>query len=182
MNQEQWKEIVGLPGFYVSNFGRVRSPRGVYSPFRLNTGYLQIKIRRKAYAVHRLVAGAFCAGWFDGAVVNHKNGSRDDNRAENLEWVSHSYNLRHAYSHLGKEVWSKGRFSKDHNSSKAVVSRCMKTGVEKLYWCGLDAVREGGFDSSAISRCCNGIWKHHKGFQWRFASTEDVRREQRSGS
>ena len=168
MNHEEWKEIDGTPGYFVSNTGKVRHPKGLFKPWKLNTGYLQIKIKRKAYAVHRLVAFAFCPGWFDGAVVNHKNGMRDDNRQENLEWVSHSQNLRHAFTDLGKKGYLKGRFSGEHNTSKPVIATCLSTGKETHYESAMDAARIG-FDSGSISHCCYGRYRSHKGFAWRFA-------------
>lgn len=168
MSVEAWKEIPEAPGHFVSSLGRVKSPSVMYQPWKLCTGYLQIKIKRKAYSVHRLVARAFCDGWFEGAVVNHKNGVRDDNRAVNLEWTTASQNIRHGYRVLGAIPPHKGKFSGEHNTSKAVVATCIKTGREVYYEAAMDAVRVG-FDSSSISRCCHGEYKHHKGFTWRFA-------------
>jgi hypothetical protein len=53
--------------------------------------------------VHRLVAAAFIDG--DTALqVNHKNGKRNDNRVENLEWLSCSDNHRHSYQSLQRKV------------------------------------------------------------------------------
>ena len=47
--------------------------------------------------VHRLVADAFIPNKLLKPQINHKNGVRDDNRLENLEWVTASENVRHAY-------------------------------------------------------------------------------------
>ncbi|WP_275553666.1 NUMOD4 motif-containing HNH endonuclease [Mixta sp. Marseille-Q2659] len=116
---EIWKAIDISPDYEVSNYGRFRSKdrkdikrpyerwiKGkIMTPFiSKGTGYLQVKINRKNYNLHRLVATAFCDGSAPSLVVNHKNGIRTDNRAENLEWVTHSENIRHAFRELGKRV------------------------------------------------------------------------------
>ncbi len=186
---EVWVDIEGIPFYQVSNKGNFRSiTREVtvtstrkrpykkiingtsLKPFKCkSTGYLQIKVYGKKYSAHRIVAKAFCTGFCDSLVVNHKNGQRDDNRAENLEWVSHSENSKHGYKQNGRIPISLGKFSGDHPASKAVISTDMKTGEEVYYEAAMDAVREG-FDSSSISRCCNGESSYHKGRFWRFAN------------
>lgn len=121
---EIWKEVVNVKHeshkgmLEVSNLARVRSAsRSIYiqrgkgfisnvapkviSQCVANNGYLEVAIRvggiRKKYAVHRLVALAFCDGWEEGLTVNHINGIKTDNRPENLEWVSISRNSQHQW-------------------------------------------------------------------------------------
>ncbi|MFT4271832.1 MAG: NUMOD4 motif-containing HNH endonuclease [Pantoea sp.] len=183
--QEIWKELDFNKRYMISNLGRVKTLDGYDSASRVikgqqikpfivkNTGYLQVKISGKKYSVHRLIALAFCDGYSPELVVNHKNGVRDDNRAENLEWVTHSENLRHAYRELGKRGRCLGKFSSEHHVSRRVISTDLKTGEQRAYLSGMDAVREG-FDSSSICRCCYGKYRHHKGKAWRFATDADT--------
>jgi hypothetical protein len=56
----------------------------------------------KNFLIHRLIAIAFIPNPFDLPEVNHINGKRDDNRIENLEWISRKDNNRHAVEVLGK--------------------------------------------------------------------------------
>lgn len=92
--------IPDMPWLFVTRDGEVLR-NGISQTLRRNRGgYLRIRAMvdgaYREHAVHRLVAKMFCAGFFPGAVVNHKNGIRHDNRAENLEWCTQVHNSRHA--------------------------------------------------------------------------------------
>lgn len=124
----RWAAIDGFPGYEVSDTGLVRSldrigtrqhPTAglverrlkgkILSPGRCSNGYLTISFRprTKFHLVHRLVAVAFLPG--DNELqVNHKNGIRNDNRVENLEWVTCSENHLHSYRELPrkKHIWT----------------------------------------------------------------------------
>jgi NUMOD4 motif/HNH endonuclease len=118
--EEQWRPIAGFEGMYsVSDMGRVRSeartcvtphyPTGrtykskVLEPYDNQYGYLYVSLPvdagKKKFRIHRLVAMAFLPNSDPrfGLDVNHKNGIRHDNRAENLEWATRSENLTHGY-------------------------------------------------------------------------------------
>ena len=65
-------------------------------------GYMQIQItrddgKRKLMSVHRLVALTFIPKVKGKDYINHKNGIKNDNRVENLEWCTASENTKHSF-------------------------------------------------------------------------------------
>src|SRR3990167_11158931 len=104
--REEWRTIDGWP-HEVSSLGRVRRglsgstcPGRLVQPIR---EYVRVSLRRDrrqtAHPVHRLVADAFLGSRPPGHQINHKNGNKTDNRAENLEWVTRNENQLHAVDH-----------------------------------------------------------------------------------
>lgn len=120
--KEVFKDVVGFEGEYqISNFGRVKTlkPRSeVYIKPSNRNGYLRVGLRKnnKRYSksVHRLVGEAFIGVPKKGMQINHKNGIKDDNRVCNLEWVTHSENIRHAFR---TKLLVRPKGEKNHNAT-----------------------------------------------------------------
>lgn len=115
LTNEDWKPIKGYENYYISNMGRVKSFAKKYNSFYLlkptknnKNGYMYISLykdkKRINYNLARLVGHAFCEGFSDiKNTINHKDGNKDNNTSENLEWLSQSENLKHSYKDLNRQ-------------------------------------------------------------------------------
>ena len=95
------QDVKGCEGLYaVSNDGQVWShiSNKWLKPSTTSNGYASVRLKGKTQNVHRLIAEAFCNKSKGCDQVNHINGDKLDNRAENLEWVTMSQNHKHAFA------------------------------------------------------------------------------------
>lgn len=100
---EIWKDFITSNGYYqISNKGNIRFVlfnKGAiigYNPVNQYNcqGYKLASLGGKQYRVHRLVAELFIPNPDNKPEVDHINGIKDDNRVENLRWVTRSENMR----------------------------------------------------------------------------------------
>lgn len=62
-----------------------------------HSGYIYLRVNIKKYALHRLVALTFIENPENKPFVNHIDGNKLNNKAENLEWLTCSENNLHAH-------------------------------------------------------------------------------------
>lgn len=64
--------------------------------YKRGNGYLSVDLFGKNQQIHRLVATTFCDKRPEANEVNHKDGNKTNNCADNLEWVTRQENQDHA--------------------------------------------------------------------------------------
>lgn len=119
--KEEWKPINGYEGIYlISNFGRVKSlgrincpqKRGgadrdkILSPRNDKLGYSRVLLysltgKKKQFKTHRLVAMHFIPNPNNYPLVNHIDENPANNYVNNLEWCTHSYNIKYSIERSG---------------------------------------------------------------------------------
>lgn len=98
----RYADIPGYEGRYqISSNGKVHSANGIRATYISNSGYERISLwmngKGQKVSVHRLVASAFVPNPNNYTLVNHKDGNKLNNNADNLEWCDASRNMKHAY-------------------------------------------------------------------------------------
>lgn len=156
--------IKGFEGLYeVSNVGLVRSVRsGRILKQRLNrNGYCQVDLckdgAQKTFRVHRLVAQAFIPNPNNLPEVNHKDECKTNNRIDNLEWCSSSYNKNYGT-----------RNERIAKANSMVVEQLDDNGIVlATYPSTMQIERVLGFLNGAISLACRKGLKRY-GYYWRY--------------
>lgn len=99
------RDIVGYEGLYEFdeelNVYNKKTGKSM-KPYLDKDGYAIINLKQKHRKVHRLIAITFIPNPDNKPEVNHINGIRNDNRIENLQWVTRTENNRHSWT-LGNQ-------------------------------------------------------------------------------
>ena len=173
--EEIWKDIKDFEGLYkVSNLGNVKSSerrvKNGKNTFRTQkerlvklkpnlerNGYVYCMLYKdnKAYSkqVHRLVALAFIQNPDNLPQVNHKDGNKENNSIDNLEWVTDIQNKKHA--------WKTGLANAEHRKQKI---KCIQTGevFESVVKCS----EIMNIDRSSIFKQLKGEKEYVKGYSF----------------
>ncbi len=168
---EIWKKIVNCDGYMISNYGRVKS----YSrKSKSNTllkekiligniskGYIKYKLyidgKKRNLSQHRLIAIHFIPNPENKPFINHINGVRNDNRIENLEWCTHSENIKHSFDVLNRKI--QNHIGVLNLNGKKVAQYNLNGYLIETFMSFKDAERKLKISASDISSCANGFYE-----------------------
>lgn len=155
-----WKDIPDYPNYEVSDKGDVRNKkrRKILKP-SLTKGYHRVVLCDhnvcRPKTVHRLVAEVFHEGDHEGLMVNHIDGNKLNNCTDNLEWVTASENLKHAY---------------DHNLRSAPCPNPRKVKIietGEIFDTASSCARHINGTKQHVCECMNGSRQTHKGYHFK---------------
>lgn len=177
---EEYKKIDGYDNYLVSNLGNVKSI--MFGKERLlkftcnakTNGYRFVNLYQnkkvKNIKVHRLVAKAFIINPENKPCVNHKDGNKLNNNANNLEWNTYSENTIHTFKVLGHQANKNmlGRTGKLNPCSIKINQYTLDNIFIKTWDSTADVERELNISRSNINCVLKNRTKTAGGFIWKY--------------
>ena len=158
--------------YYVSDTGKVYSNKtGKMKELKQEqhkSGYLYVNVyiqgKRKHVRVHRLIAETFLNNPNNYPVINHKNGIKNDNNINNLEWCDMSYNTKDAYN----QGFAKNDKSFNDSQSLSCIAIRLKDNKKFIVGSCREASKKLNISVSTITRQIKGITKIDYRLKYKF--------------
>ena len=166
-----------IPDMMVSNHGRIQYASQYHSHITRGTakgaGYLYVHRSSQTFLVHRVVAATFLGQPVPANLqVNHIDGNRGNNTLQNLEYVTRSQNILHAYSLERREKRGSG--------GKAVQGR--EIVGSKSNWQVFRSINAAALSTGVrpeiISKICRGHRADARGWEFRLLEEETLPNEE----
>lgn len=169
---EIWKDVPGYIGLYkVSNYGHVKSIKKQLVLKICGSGnrYKTVALcngMRKTFRLHRLVAAAFIPNPENKPCVDHIDGDRANNHADNLRWSTRKQN---ANNPISIERYRKaGIIQKPYKQLQIPVQQLKDGFLIGSYSSIREAERATGIAHTSISRVIRGTLNTAGGYKWKY--------------
>ena len=167
---EIYKKIKGFERYSVSNLGNVRNDISgkILSQRKASNGYLRVNLRTGKISyekptvvhVHRLVAETFLPTISGKNYVNHIDGNKENNRAQNLEWCTPQENSEHAYkTNPDYRKNCNDNIIKAQNACRKKIIRLLNGTVEESYNSKAEAAKSLGVNEKTVYNYLYGVSK-----------------------
>ena len=167
---DRWHKIKGFESYEVSNTGKIRR-NGHEKAVTDYNGYYHVDLyrngKRITKRINRLVAETFIPNPLNLPEVNHKDGNKHNNSVNNLEWVTKSENMKHAFrSGLAKPSYGMLGKKNPNAGRKGKPFRIVET--NEIFKTSLECEKKKGLNNRHINDCLKGRQKTHRGFHFEY--------------
>lgn len=175
LTSEEGEVWVKYKDKFVSNYGRICSK--INTPTKegwvLNKqnkrddGYLVVRINKHTELVHRVIVKAFYDKNLNKNTrweAHHIDRNKENNRLDNLEVIWDRKSHAEKYSLDMSAAFGKKIIGINRNSGEYI----LYDNATKL------SQEYPQFNQSAIQKCCRGLVRQHKGFEWFYINSDDL--------
>lgn len=138
----------------------------------MKDGYVRMELYKdkqpKMFNVHRVVAEVFIPNPENKPYVNHKDGNKQNNHVDNLEWVTQKENIEHAY----RTGLSKKQAKNTGPLCKQVNQYDENMVLIKTWESIIEIYRTLGYHRHTISNACKNNTLYKNCF-WKFNTTSN---------
>jgi hypothetical protein len=155
-------------GYMISNYGRVYNKISniMIIPFQNRNGYMECKVYEVNKLIHRLVKQTFepipNPEDYD---VNHKDTCKQNNHDTNLEWMTRSENVKHAFDHGLSKQGENHPNSKYTNEEIHRICKCLEDGMGYMELCAY-------LGYTYNHNMCAFLHKIKSGYSWKEISSQ----------
>lgn len=155
-----WKEFE--KDYYVNKKGQIKKENykrtndakilRLYKHSKNKNCYLVVAVKDKILYVHRIVAQAFLPNPNNYPCVNHKDGNKNNNNVNNLEWCTYSENMKHAV----KNKLCVYKYGENNKNSIRYVELDKNYNYIRTFVGSKNEDKKLGYSNDSIAKCSRG--------------------------
>lgn len=171
-------KLRNFENYEIDTYGNVFRDNRQIKPQLNKNGYLRVYLSKngkvsKKY-VHRLVAETYIPNPENLPQINHKDGNKLNNNANNLEWCTAKENINHSFAKglsyvpKGEKNPLYGRYDINANRHKEIIQYDLYNNFIKKWNSIAEASRKLKISYNGIRNCCIKKTKKFGGYVWKY--------------